>query len=370
VSFGLARLANIKPLFETARAMFGQAVPQGFHIHLCVYHAQFPLLLRSAIEQRLDQTLKRQDGHNPCSRPEIRRLLEIPAASGATDHLFLVLASPIAEVGRDHDYDWAVIEPSSLRSLIQLAGRIRRHRPPLEGEAPNIIIFDRNYKSLAGQAPAYWRPGFENEDEFRLREHSLNKLLREEEYQVLTSIPRLRPYPDGFDPQRRLADLEHARLEKVLIPPPSSPAPGRRGGGGSACLGAYSCWRQPQAMLSGLLQKKQPFRKSAGGPEVDLYLAPDEAGEKLTLVQLFEESKGHPKSEAKIPNLLEQIELKSGSGVSVWGETDYLQCLREQSEKFNLEERLCARRFGTVTLPESTPGGWYFHPALGFSIRK
>lgn len=31
--------------------------------------------------------------------------------------------------GRDHDYDWAIVEPSSMRSIIQLAGRIRRHRP-------------------------------------------------------------------------------------------------------------------------------------------------------------------------------------------------------------------------------------------------
>ncbi|GHV57048.1 type I-F CRISPR-associated helicase Cas3 [Deltaproteobacteria bacterium] len=370
VSFGLARLANIEPLFETARVMFGQAVPQGFHIHLCVYHSQFPLLLRSGIEQRLDQTLKRQDGHDPCSRPEIRRLLEIPAASGVTDHLFLVLASPIAEVGRDHDYDWAVIEPSSLRSLIQLAGRIRRHRPPLEVEEPNLIIFDHNYKSLAGQAPAYWRPGFENDGEFRLREHSLKKLLREKEYRILTSMTRLRPHPDGFDPQTRLADLEHARLKKALIPPPAAPAPGRRGGGGSTCLGAYSCWRQPQAMLSGLLQKKQPFRQSDGRPKVDLYLAPDETGDNLTLIQLFKSSNGRLQLDVDVSNLLTLIELESGLGVSAWGETDYRQCLREWSEKIGLEERLCARRFGTVTLPESPLRGWNFHPALGFAPRK
>ena len=38
-----------------------------------------------------------------------------------------MLGSPVTEVGRDHDYDWAVVEPSSMRSLIQLAGRVRRH---------------------------------------------------------------------------------------------------------------------------------------------------------------------------------------------------------------------------------------------------
>jgi CRISPR-associated endonuclease/helicase Cas3 len=58
--------------------------------------------------------------------PDIRERLD---RSPEPDQLFIVLGSPVTEVGRDHDYDWAIVEPSSVRSLIQLAGRIRRHRP-------------------------------------------------------------------------------------------------------------------------------------------------------------------------------------------------------------------------------------------------
>lgn len=61
-------------------------------------------------------------------------------------HLFVVVASAVAEVGQDHDYDWAIAEPSSMRSLIQLAGRIQRHRKQLPS-TPNLLILQKNYSS-------------------------------------------------------------------------------------------------------------------------------------------------------------------------------------------------------------------------------
>ena len=42
--------------------------------------------------------------------------------------LFIVLGSPVTEVGRDHDYDWAILEPASLSSYLQSIGRVLRHR--------------------------------------------------------------------------------------------------------------------------------------------------------------------------------------------------------------------------------------------------
>jgi CRISPR-associated endonuclease/helicase Cas3 len=57
------------------------------------------------------------------------------------------VATPVEEVGRDHDFDWAVIEPSSYRSIIQLAGRVRRHRKEAIS-TPNIAIMQYNLKGL------------------------------------------------------------------------------------------------------------------------------------------------------------------------------------------------------------------------------
>jgi len=71
-------------------------------------------------------------------------------------------------VGRDWDADWAVAEPSSVRSLIQLAGRVQRHRAQ-KPEQPNVLIFDTNLKHFEGRkmqdgypAAIFVQPGFED----------------------------------------------------------------------------------------------------------------------------------------------------------------------------------------------------------------
>ncbi|MEX6067036.1 hypothetical protein [Providencia hangzhouensis] len=53
------------------------------------------------------------------------------------------------EVGRDHDFDWAVIEPSSYRSIVQMAGRVRRHRAG-EVASPNIALLQYNWVAFQG----------------------------------------------------------------------------------------------------------------------------------------------------------------------------------------------------------------------------
>ncbi|MDR2050930.1 MAG: type I-F CRISPR-associated helicase Cas3f [Deltaproteobacteria bacterium] len=372
VSFGLARMANIAPLFETALALYSLKIPPRLHVHLCVYHSQFPLLLRSAIEERLDSALNRHEPAAVFSLPEIRTCLDNPALSGVPDHIFMVLGSPVTEVGRDHDYDWAVVEPSSLRSLIQLAGRVSRHREP-DCSLPNIIVFDRNLKSLdASGEPAYCRPGFESKDH-KLRTHSLYDLLPEEDYRIITSIPRILPRPN-LEPEQWLADLEHHRLQEMLLPPAAAKAKaGRRDRGSSPLpkLGAYSCWLHKRAMLSGLLQRAQPFRRQSL-PDVDLVLLPcedDMDGEEgFFLARLWEEKGKRSPVPVPVNHLFEAIEddVLRHAGISPWGEADYLRSLKKLADNLDLDMKTCALRHGTLTLPASMHG-WYFHPALGFT---
>ena len=78
VSFGLIRMANIEPLVEVALALYQLGAPDGVHIHLCAYHSQFPLLIRSGIERQLDQALNRRmpdaaTGRALTSRPAFHR---------------------------------------------------------------------------------------------------------------------------------------------------------------------------------------------------------------------------------------------------------------------------------------------------------
>lgn len=130
-------------------------------------------MLRSAIERQLDQALNREQAEAVFTLPAIRRELD---AEPEREHVFIVLGSPVTEVGRDHDYDWAIVEPSSMRSLIQLAGRLRRHRPD-PWDKVNVLICERNLRSVEQpNQPAFRRPGFENEA-FALDSHLLSELL-------------------------------------------------------------------------------------------------------------------------------------------------------------------------------------------------
>lgn len=365
VSFGLVRMANIGPLRDVARAMYQFELPAHIRIHACVYHSQYPLLMRSAIERRLDNVLNRKEPLAVFDLPEVRHPLE---ADPEMEHIFIVLSSPVTEVGRDHDYDWAVVEPSSMRSLIQLAGRIRRHRPG-QCDAPNIFILSRNLKSLEQpDKPAFQKPGFESADkEYKLRSHDLEQVLRPEQYEVIDARPRI-IVPDLLAPTENLVDLEHARLTKLMVAGPLRELTAReKRAGVSPCsaLGTYSWWRQPNSMLCGMLQKEQPFRKQTR-PEVDLVLLPDEEGEEWLLHEIVEDRgcRTFPPQESR----LLRIELTCSPQISQWGHDDYLEELAALADQVGMDIETCAKLYGTVSLPEDS-NGWSFHPALGFGPR-
>lgn len=378
VSFGLMRMANIDPLFDVALALYTLGAPEGFRIHLCTYHSQFPLLIRSSIEQRLDQALNRRQSEAVFDLRDIRERLD---ASPEEDQIFVVLGSPVTEVGRDHDYDWAIVEPSSMRSLIQLAGRIRRHR-----QAPctsaNLLVCSSNLRHFEHPGePAFCKPGFEgseNEPEFQLTTHLLDSLLRENERTVIDARPRIVPRPDDqLQPKQRLVDLEHVRLARQMLPqiPSGPPLTERQLRAGAKApipaINASSHWTLPQAWLTAVLSQQQPFRYDAI-PRVDLVLLPNDDEDDYALTRI---DPGQRKWESihvaidvnqnhRVPN--EQVR---GERIEAWGEVDYLQALITLAESMDIPLRRCAERYGTVTLPDSI-NGWRFHPALGFTKQK
>jgi CRISPR-associated endonuclease/helicase Cas3 len=334
------------------------------------------LLVRSAIERQLDQTLQRHDPQAVFQLPDIRARLD---ASPDPDHLFIVLGSPVTEVGRDHDYDWAVVEPSSMRSLIQLAGRVRRHRPePVN--TPNIQVFNRNLRSFTSpEQAAFCKPGFEaDEGSFRLRSHDLNMLLTLAELAVIDARPRI-VAPDNLIPQDRLVDLEHARLRTQMLPLKQAKAQPQLGSRARAApaaasapvLNASTWWHQASqdALLTAVLPQRQPFRQAPHPDDITLVLLPDEDA---TADELHEVMDGARKGQ----NLYVKIDQSqrhrvpdaalSGERIAPWGVTDYMSALTELAAALDLPLRRCAERFGTVTI-QPNPNGWRYHPALGFA---
>lgn len=373
VSFGLIRMANIKPLIQIALELFKAKVPANTQIHLAVYHSQFPLLMRSAIENELDTTLNRDTLQAVFELPRIKQLLK---DSTQQNHLFIVLGSPVTEVGRDHDYDWAVVEPSSMRSLIQLVGRVRRHRP-LPYLKTNIHLLQRNVKSfISPQKPAFTRPGFET-DKVKLDSKDLAEILEQHEWQFIDSRPRILER-ETLKETHSLVDIEHYQLQQKMLPQPvikpkklpawmqseeitETPA-----------LGAHSWWTAPQATLLTILQQKQPFRDDKGQLREDLALLPNEDEDDF-LLHRIEKQKNFVGNNY---TLIEESQLErlpdsyvQGERINPWFVEDYPTLLINQADNEELELNRCAKKYGVLSLRESKQG-WCFHAVLGFFNKK
>ncbi|HDH7822039.1 TPA: type I-F CRISPR-associated helicase Cas3 [Raoultella planticola] len=339
ISFGLIRLANINPLVAVAQALMAIPAPQNYCIHYCVYHSQHPLAVRSAIEKRLDHAFTRHDPQEIWHLPEVKEAL----ASPRQHHLFVVLASPVIEVGRDFDADWGIIEPSSMRSLIQFAGRIQRHRQQVPA-SENLVILNRNLRALHGEKVAYCQPGFEAES-YRLREHDLRELLPEAAYRTINAVPRIvEDVPDNA-----LAVLEHTRLRAALLE-----------GGDISAVAAALWWRLP-ITWNGEMQKRTPFRRAS--PQESFFLTMKEDDDEAEFCLMQDDGMLKPSER------FELHEFVMAEGVQPWFEIDYREVLLELAETRQMELSSVSRRYGEITL---RGGGkwdsiekWRYHPVLG-----
>lgn len=172
ISFGLVRMANINPAVVVAKHLSEQLN----NARVACYHSQHFPLLRFHIERQLDTLLTRKNGNTHLfTDPEIRQVIDSTAGD---DIQFIVVATPVEEIGRDHDFDWAVIEPSSSQSIVQTAGRVNRHRLEFI-EKPNISILQFNWKSISNRdsdsKAVFERPGLES-SEHLYDSHDLGQL--------------------------------------------------------------------------------------------------------------------------------------------------------------------------------------------------
>lgn len=248
LSVGLVRMANINQLVAVCQQLMAQTPPPDTRIHFCVYHSHHPLLVRSEMEKQLDALLTRHDSEAIWQHREVQRALQQPEQH----HLFVVFASPVAEVGRDHDYDWAIVEPSSMRSLIQLAGRVQRHRQH-QPDSPNILILKRNFKALRGVFPAYCKPGYESKA-FQLVNPDMEQSLEVEQYQWIGAKPSIQMPPSKQKgPYTNLVALEHAHLAVALFVGEAKQHVGE--------FPAVGWWQYPLDW-AGEMQRRTRFRES------------------------------------------------------------------------------------------------------------
>jgi CRISPR-associated endonuclease/helicase Cas3 len=350
VSVGLVRMANIEPLARVTRELLRLNPPDGHRLHVCCYHSQHPLLVRSDIESRLDALLNRT------SRPSLFQadaVREVLARLPEPHQVFVVLATPVAEVGRDHDYDWAVVEPSSMRSIIQVAGRVRRHRSAAH-DGTNVLLLGRTFRDLKGECgPVFCQPGFESA-KWTLRSHRLEDVVTPEQYREISAAPRIAER-EPLAWQENLADLEHARLRALLLGAPG-PAPEMPVG----------WWWETPAHLTAALQKAQRFRAS---DRTDTYvLLPDEDEQTWTFHR--KERDGSISNQDRELERTADAELGLAERIRPWPQISYLDALSRLADDFELSADDAARRFGWVELRRlELPRPWRYHPALGFTRR-
>ncbi len=323
VSIGLVRMANINPLVAVAKALNKQSLPENTHIHLCVYHSRYPLAVRSYLENQLDRALNRKENWPP---NDMQQLVE---KTQATNQIFVVLASPVAEVGRDHDYDWAIIEPSSMRSIIQIAGRVLRHRD-IQPVQENILLINQNIKQLKGSVRCFNGPGFEVEKlGLKLNSHKIKEILQDGQYQKINAIERVIKLQAKS--VENLVALEHEALLKQLF----------------TYADSAKIWWKEQVHWSGVVQQLQPFRKSQKDDAVYLLANNDELK-----WQWKNEAVSPPKmgslSGAGIEITEDQIELSPN--ISFWFDLNPQLIYAELAKDLKMDKEEAARRFGELRL--------------------
>ncbi|RYY78281.1 MAG: type I-F CRISPR-associated helicase Cas3 [Moraxellaceae bacterium] len=187
ISFGLIRIANIRPAIQLAHFLSEHLL----NARIACYHANDWLINRHHKEQRLDFLLSRQKGNQHLLADE--EIQQVVANSIHDDIPFIVIATPVEEVGRDHDFDWGIIDASSIQSIVQTAGRINRHRLQKITQ-PNIAILQFNYRYCANnkRQPVFKWPGYESIDGKLYASQDLAQLLPWNEHGQLVINATLR----------------------------------------------------------------------------------------------------------------------------------------------------------------------------------
>ncbi|WP_330111185.1 type I-F CRISPR-associated helicase Cas3f [Methylophaga thalassica] len=370
VSFGMIRVANITPCIELTKYLLEKDWPEPTEVRVMAYHSRQVLLLRSNQEQHLDKVLKRKEkqGERPLALSDsiIRQhLTDIKTSSSDIENvLFILVATPVEEVGRDHDFDWAVIEPSSYRSIIQLAGRVKRHR---DGgvETPNIALMQYNLKGIQhNQEPnqkVFTYPGFE---EYRtLKSHDLNQLINTKAIaERLDAIPRIElpahlnaAYLRQQHQAETLAELEHAAtwdwLANYTTNKDFNPQTGPQ---------TLPGWLCHHWFLTALPQVLSPFRK--GEPNLKVFLVFNEFEQASQFCE--KDEKGYAINRERLLNI-ERMSLSEVAMSRLWLNRNFDQCCIELVDKQQRSQSSISLRYGELSFPHNEKKQYGYNDQLG-----
>jgi CRISPR-associated endonuclease/helicase Cas3 len=292
------------------------------------YHSRFPRISRHFIEIELDAVLNRKKPDKVFEQPTIQEHLKKISKRNV---IFIVVSTPVEEVGRDHDFDWAVIEPSSMRSLVQMSGRVVRHRE-IEGlEAENVYVLSHNVRALLNKKIAYVRPGYES-TQLRLNSHDMRDLLDEEAIKERIDsglrISRVR----SPQPQNNLLHLEHVSLHAMLT------------AGEVNDYTKVPGWIHGPYYLTGIAQSARPFRH--GSREESFFIFSEEPDLRLKFYKKDDSGKFVSSDQD-----FQHESLSRNEKVRLWSPVVYYYQLENIGRYTKLSINQAAARFGEISVP-------------------
>jgi len=223
LSAGMIRVAHIKSGFEITMELLQdirtyKKIKPTTKINVVFYHSSMSIQTRGYIEKIMDETLNRENGKSLIDSPVFRNQANNEEKK-YEEIMTIFVVTPVEEVGRDHDFDWAIIEASSLRSIIQTYGRVNRHRM-INVDKPNVIIMEENIAlqripNWSKESPVYCFPGFEMKD-CLFEDSNLNRNISSITIQKDTDKAIQFKSIDVLDPKCIMAEKEHTNINLIF----------------------------------------------------------------------------------------------------------------------------------------------------------
>lgn len=161
ISIGFVKFNSVAQAREYAHYLLTSnkedlGLSENFGLSCLCYHSKFSTIELNNIERELNKVVNRKNKDNPILLDKFKDLIN--KNNEKINELMIVISTTsILEVGRDHDYDWNILEPTNNKSFIQTVGRVMRHRENELSES-RISVLDKMIKpNYLQKASGIWK---------------------------------------------------------------------------------------------------------------------------------------------------------------------------------------------------------------------
>lgn len=162
LSIGFVKFNNVNSARELSYKLLTESdkdlgLNENKKISILCYHSKYLPIELNNIEKSLQNIINRKN-NNFLNSVELKELVKnFSDDDKEKDLTIIICTTSIIEVGRDHDYDWAIIEPTTNKGLIQTVGRILRHRENNETENRFSILDEMIKAKKVNSAQKMWK---------------------------------------------------------------------------------------------------------------------------------------------------------------------------------------------------------------------